>query len=78
MSNLSILTEERKTLGKLREALEAQEAKVAQLYKALYEESGKGPYDFGDDRPGGWLIANRGDKVFFAVPKVKPRKAAEG
>jgi hypothetical protein len=55
---------------------------VHDLCKQLFEESGKGPYDMGDGREGGYIIATRkGSGVYFLTPANKlagkPKKTPE-
>lgn len=46
--------------------VEDQRAKMSGLLKTLLTTYGKGPYDLGDGRQGGYVIATRGETSFFS------------
>lgn len=67
---------EKRLLAKLEQALVIQRKKVQDLAKQILDAHGKGPHDIGDGRPGGYVVASRGE-IHFLTPAVKEGAGAK-
>lgn len=77
-AELDVYLKEKALLDRVAHAEKVQKAKVSEALKVLVDTHGKGPYDLGDGKPSGWVVAQR-DGYYFMIPvKVKKAAAVEG
>jgi hypothetical protein len=79
MSELFATYRKEKTLlTKVERGLEIQRKKVQGIVKEILATHGKGPHDIGDGRPGGYVVAQKGEACWLTpADKGGGRKKVE-